>query len=211
VLVIFRFRALVGAFVGIAVGTLRPDLAHACEMAVPEEHEVDPAQVGVDVTPPDPPVVTTGVTRSYGPRSSGCTESASSCDGFGSIEFIINDPHDDRTPAESLGYKIELVGGKAPPGLHVPDKPLRAFGGENLFIHFSDPGPDDQEHFDAVFKVTAVDLAGNESEPSAAVHATHAGGDTGCALIAGRRRTPWPAFMLAVVFGAWARRRARRA
>jgi len=185
--------------------------AVACSMIALREHVIDPAELGVDVTAPEPPSATAGVSRSPGPDSAGCGKTMStSCDGSGTIHFAITPGADDRTSAEELGYSVRLVSGTPPAGLTLPDKPLLAHGANELWVFFPDPGPDDQEPFDAVFELIAVDAAGNESAPSAPVRAED-GGDTGCAVVGSvRRHRDWPALFFALGVGTLLRRRLRR-
>jgi len=202
------FRGLVGTAV-FAFSIARAGDAVACDRPGPNEHQIDPAEVDVDVTAPEPPKVTASVSRSYGPKSAGCGTAVSSCDGSGTIHFMIEPGVDDRTSSEELGYSIRLVGGKPPAGLELPDMPLIAIGGTDLWVTFPDPGPEDQEAFDGVFQLIAVDAAGNESELSAPVHVQH-GGDTGCAVVGpARPDRAWPALFFALALGALARRRLR--
>lgn len=203
-----RFRVLVGGVL-VALSLSSAGDARACSMPAPQEHVIDPAEVDVDVTAPEPPSATADVSRSYGPRSAGCGTAGSSCDGSGTIHFMIKPGVDDRTSSEKLGYSIRLVGGDPPAGLELPDMPQIATGGTDIWVHFPDPGPDDQEGFDGVFQLIAVDAAGNESELSAPVHVQH-GGDTGCAIVGSvRRHRAGPALFFALALGALARRRLR--
>lgn len=173
--------------------------ASACSLAGPAPHELDPAEVGVDVTPPTPPRAVATVTRSE-------TTNSAQCGGFGTITLTIVDAADDRTPREELGFRVVIEGGKVPPDMHVLDEPQRLFAGKNLFLHFSDPDPDDQESFAFQLRLISVDLAGNESEPSEVIGASDPGG-SGCALARGTRPSAWPGVLFAVVLAALALRR----
>ncbi len=205
-------RAFVGTLLGALCLLRFSGTARACSESGPNVHQILPSEVGVDVTPPEPPVVTTGVSRSFGPRTTGCVATAaSSCDGSGSIHFMIEPGQDDRTPAKQLGYLIHLVGGKPPPGFSAPEQALVPLEGGLLFVSFPDPGPSDQKAFDAVFELVAVDDAGNESEPSAPVHARDGGDEGGCAVRTLRSRNRiWPGMAALLALTALARRYTRR-
>lgn len=94
-----------------------------------------------------------------------------------------------------------------PPGLDVFGEPQRVFGGKDLFLRFSDPDPDDQESFGFQLRLISVDLAGNESEPSEVIVASHPGESGGCALARGAHPSAWPGLLFAFVLAALTLRR----
>src|SRR5688572_13878522 len=169
----------------VAVGLLFPGSAGACETPTPEYLEID-TSAAIDTTPPESPVLgEVRIGRSYGPRADGCSRSESSCDGSGALGVQIEPGDDDRTAPDDLGYLIRLRDGELPGAVTPSDRPVLLLGG-GLYVHFPDPGPDEQEPIDVTFEVVAVDRAGNESAPTVA-HATSPG-DEGCAF-GGRKRS----------------------
>lgn len=169
-----------GLAVGVvAVGALFPSPADACESVAPDYLQID-TPPELDTTPPEAPTLTeVRIGRSYGPRDEGCSQSASSCDGFGTVGIQIQPGKDDRTAPQDLGYLVRVRGGSLPGGATPSDRPVLLLSG-GLYVSFPDPGPDDQEPIDVTFEVVAVDRAGNESAPTVA-RATSPG-DGGCAL-----------------------------
>src|ERR1041384_5215160 len=100
----------------LAVGLLFPGSAGACETPTPEYLKVDTSPA-LDTVPPERPVVEeVRLNRSYGPRSDGCSQSSSSCDGSGSLGVQIAPGRDDRTAPNELGYLIRVRGGELPGG-----------------------------------------------------------------------------------------------
>jgi hypothetical protein len=197
---------LLGA-IGFAVLVAHSRPAHSCSRLTLEPHTTQPDEAAADSTAPEPPRIT-GVTvdRSYGPRSEGCSGgSESSCDGTGTIGFELAEGADDRTTPDQLGYRIERVAGDLPTGVVLPGA-VRAHDGW-LWLEFTDPGPDDQDEIDVTFRIVAVDLAGNESAPSARARARDPG-DEGCALARGRGGSAGP--LMALALAGWIVRRAGR-
>jgi len=122
------------------------------------------------------------------------------CGGFGTIVLTVTEAEDDRTALEQMGFRIEIEGGKVPPGLDVFDGVQRVFVGKDLFLRFTDPDPDDQESFGFQLRLISVDLAGNESEPSEVIVASDPGDSGGgCTLARGAPPSAWPAVLVAFV------------
>ncbi len=71
---------------------------------------------------------------------------------------------DDRTPPEMIGYLVVITSGSPPSNL-IPEYAIRAQEG-NLYLHWRDGNSPIQEPLGFVFTVTAIDLGGNQSEPS---------------------------------------------
>jgi hypothetical protein len=161
---------------------LVPVRSDACTVRI-LTHQIDPAEQGVDTRAPDRVVAEVGrIVR-------GRAGYVAACDHLGTIEVELVHFQDDRTPVEKLGYRVTLLDGTPPERFQVP--PYEGFfqapeevrlpviwpaGARPRFLlHWVDGAQDEQEPFDFRFVVTAVDLAGNESEPSAPIRATHPG------------------------------------
>jgi hypothetical protein len=125
------------------------------------EHEIDPD---------DPDAVAPGrvslisVVANDLDSPGGCGAS-SSCDGTGTVSIVVQ-AEDDATPPESMGFRMELVSGSLPPGLSLPDGPVRGHargdGSVGLILAWS-PRADSM---DFVVEVSAVDRAGNAGDPT---------------------------------------------
>lgn len=103
----------------------------------------------------------------------------SHADAYGSVEFNVSGAKDDHTPSDSLGFRFHLVEGQLPGGMEFPPAALVAWNRENhdsnLWFHWDDGTAWAQDPIWFKICVTAVDWAGNESEPSAAVLVEHDG------------------------------------
>lgn len=191
----------------LAVGCLLPGSAGACETPTPEYLEID-TSAAIDTTPPESPVLgEVRIGRSYGPRADGCSRASSSCDGWGALGVQIEPGYDDRTAPDDLGYRIRLRDGELPGGATPSDRPVLLLGG-GLYVHFPDPGPDEQEPIDVTFEIVAVDRAGNESAPTVA-HATSPG-DEGCAFAGQRRSGILERLVILIALSVFAVRRSHR-
>lgn len=141
----------------VTYSLIRSDPAAACVIATVYEHEIDPD---------DPDAVAPGVVSLVSidvadlGDSEGCG-SRSSCDGTGTISIVVQ-AEDDATPPESIGFMIELVSGSLPPGLSLPDGPVRGWergdGKVDLVFVWS---PEQTDSMEFVVRVSAVDGAGN--------------------------------------------------
>jgi len=97
---------------------------------------------------------------------------------FGSIGLIVSGAKDDRTPADSLGYRFIHISGKLPIGFSLPNATYLAHivGEEkHLWIYWDDGSTWNQDPIDFQIAVVAVDRGGNESPPSNAVRVFHDG------------------------------------
>src|SRR6187399_3520466 len=104
-----RRRAVGVAASLVFVALLAPVRARACEPAIPSPHVIDPAQVGVDTTPPQlgqPQVA--DIHRND--DESGCQPKCGS-DYSASITNVVSD---DMTPVNKIGYRLTTVSGTAP-------------------------------------------------------------------------------------------------
>ena len=151
------------AGLGLALAILlAPPRARACGSVGLVDHQVDPALLASDHTPPtlsSQPGVT--VSRGQGPRMDGCGQSASSCDGVGSLAIDVQ-ASDDLTPSDAIGYRLSLVAGKTPASLILPAHPIRAQVAGRIILVWDDGATDDQEGLDFTLGVAPVDAAGNQ-------------------------------------------------
>jgi len=168
-----------------------------CEIAAPEPHQIDETQKRVDSQGPSQVrIQNVVITRGRG-HALGCSD-LTSCDDLGvlSVEFSIAD--DDQTPADLMGYKLELSFGTLPEGMLLPGT-VRAKDGV-IDVAWPDGATDNQERIDFILHVTAVDLAGNAATPSEGYHVQQGGGLPTCAGGAG-------ASLFALLGLLWFRRR----
>jgi len=152
-----------------------PGRARACEPNVPSRHTIDPAQVGVDQTPPQ--LAQPNVGELHNNDVGGGCVGANKC-GWDHSATLTIFATDDMTPADHIGYRVTLVAGDASGltlGLTVPSL---ARTNDSLLLFWD--GDDD---FDFIAQLIAIDAAGNESAP-ATVHISSGGG--GCSV--GHRR-----------------------
>lgn len=158
---LLRISALVAA-THAALFLSLPGPAWACSFAL-LEHFTSADEVAVDQTPPAVPVLG-GVLMHRRPERSqnGCSQSASSCDGTGTIGISIDAAADDRTAEADMGYLIEIVGGELPDDIHLPTEPVRADESGIIWLPFADRDQD----IDVTFSVRARDLGGNLGEPA---------------------------------------------
>jgi hypothetical protein len=196
----------------VACVVLCPVRADACSFGPLETHSLDESEKAVDSTSPTALGTSSyTVERGHGPERSGCTETASSCDGTGNITLYLGEVSDDRTPEEKLGFRVELVAGNAPSNSTWPSDPnapsatVRAHVGRTLFLHFEDGEDEDQEAIDFTLRVRAVDLAGNEGPPTE-IRIRDSGSDSGCRVASGSVDLS-PVFALLLGALAWARAR----
>ena len=157
-----RISALVAA-IHAAFSISLPGHARACSFAF-LEHFVDADEVEVDTTPPAAPVIGEVLFHRRPDKSSqnGCSQSASSCDGTGTIGISIDVAADDRTAEADMGYLIEITGGEPPDDFFLPTEPVRADESGIIWFPFSDRDQD----IDFTFSVQARDLGGNVGEPA---------------------------------------------
>jgi hypothetical protein len=186
----------VGTFVLLA-GLVLPDRAHACEPALPALHTIDPAQVGVDQTPPQLLEPTVAELQTYDHGSNGCTPKCGSDHGA----RLINLGTDDMTPADRIGYRVTLVAGEARYLTTSGGSALLGAADGSLLVYWD--GDDD---FDFTLQLIAVDAAGNESAPKTV--RVFAGG--GCSVGGRRASAGLEVVMLALALVSAAARPRRR-
>lgn len=158
----------------IALALAEP-AAVACSLVGPTPLVIVPSD---DAMPPAIPMLgEPEINRGRGPRGF-LIRSSTSCDDIGWIDVSAAST-DDTTPAEELGFEVEVLDGELPDGLTLPDGPLTYFTPGTLSWTWLDGATNDQEPFSFVVAVTAVDLAGNRSD-STQVTVTDEG-HNGCA------------------------------
>ena len=132
----------------------RMRLAIACSLPGNSQHELDPAEQGVDVTPPAPPVIL-DVEIYRRPPPDACHSGGSSCDGSGMIALRFAASADDRTPPAELGVRLEGS------DLFWQQGTMRPDADGTIHLVFGDAG----QPLEETVTLRTVDLAGNESEP----------------------------------------------
>jgi hypothetical protein len=172
-----RRSALVGALAaGVALAALAPR-AGACVLEPTVLHRSDASLARIDTAAPEPPVVVAAAAY----RRSGLTCGqdvcvANNCGDLGGVGIEIAAPRDDQTPANRMGYRLELVSGVVPEELE-PLLGVALAGPAPLRLHL---GFEEVPEVDATLRMIAIDAAGNESQPSAAFALTY----DGCTLAA---------------------------
>ena len=167
----------------VSAGLVFPGRARACDVATPALHTIDPAQVGVDQTPPQLVEPAVAELRNIDHSDNGC---ASKC-GWDHSARLINLGTDDMTPADRIGYRVTLVAGDAPSLTTSGERAILGAADGSLTLYWD--GDDD---FDFTLQLIAVDAAGNESAPR-----TVRVSDGGGCSVGGRRVSD--GFALAVV------------
>ena len=172
-----------------------PGRARACSIAAPQEHTIDPAQVGVDQTPPQLAQPTVAELHNDEAVGGGCQPKC----GWDHSARLTNLATDDMTPVDRIGYRVILVAGEAPDLStgRIETQPVLART-DGLMVRWD--GDDD---FDFTVQVIAVDAAGNESAPRTVQISSG-----GCGCSAGHRGASH-AFALAVLALALVSARAR--
>jgi hypothetical protein len=154
------------------------------------------------------------VKRGQGPRSNGCSQSLTSCDGDGQIGLHFRPSTDSESGPGDVGYRIEVVAGSAPASIDIvtdPIVPTVAGNEATIYLDWDDGSTDDQESIDFSITLTPVDRNGNEGPTSAPIH-VHDGGSGGGCAIERRREADTRAAMaaLAVTMSPFLRRRWKR-
>ena len=150
----------------------------ACSM-ISTPHVLDPQEQKLDRKAPERIEASLArIVRGRGPvaHEDGIV-SVTSCDDIGSVVLALKAvPRDDRTPPDKIGYRILLVDGELPKGASLSEQATRDLTDENeLTFYWPDGATDEQEPLEFALAIVAVDLGGNESEPSAPVWIRHPG------------------------------------
>lgn len=165
-------RALLAfLFAGAVVGAAPRALA--CSLAAgPIDHEIDATLKATDTSPPSTPTIQSVVLIQDHDSPPG-----DSCGDISSLSIELGGSTDDHSPADKIGYEIEVVEGRVPSALTLPTQAQRPGPYNNsstLIFTFG------ESNEDVWFKlrVTAIDEAGNRSAPSNVVYEN--GQHTGC-------------------------------
>ena len=174
-----------------------PGRARACTPFAASLHTIDPAQVGVDQTPPRLAKPVVADLQDFDTGSSGCPAKCGSDHGA----TLTNLATDDMTPAEKIGYRVTLVAGAAQ---YLSTNAGNAADGaaDGTFRVFWDGGDD----FDFTIQLVAVDAAGNESAPQT----VRIYRDDGLCSVGGRQRNDRLALVVVALALATAAARPRR-
>lgn len=193
-------RRTLGLAVLLVLATLsfagRP---RACEPWIPEKHTLDPAQIGVDVMPPE--LAQPTVSELHKNEDTSAFECTPKC-GAGRSARLINLATDDMTPVEKIGYRVAPAGGNV---AHVSngynnDTAVLAYSvGLTVFW-------DSDDDFDFTVQVIAVDSAGNESAPRTVRISSGSGG---CSVGHRRAGDGFTLFVVALALAIAAARRRR--
>jgi hypothetical protein len=163
-----------------------PGRARACDPAFPSPHTIDPAQVGVDQTPPQLAQPMVAELQNHDVGGGGCMGTGK-C-GWEHSVILTNLATDDLTPVERIGYRVTLVAGAATFLTTGGGQPIVGSSDGSLMLFW-----DGENDFDFTLQLIAVDAAGNESEPRT-VRINQGGG--GCSIV--HRRASY-GFTLAVL------------
>jgi hypothetical protein len=170
--------------------------ADACKVGDPVPHEVDPLAAATDQEPPGTPVVdAVDVRRGVGHGRLWPLQQVTSCDDLGAVLIDVR-AEDDQTPAESLGWRREIVAGVPPEHLFAVDYDYRG----ETDLHWPDGATNEQEPLSFTVRLFAIDRAGNVSEP-VDVRVSDPPEDGGC-RIGGRGGRPGTLFTV-LVAGSW--------
>jgi hypothetical protein len=145
---------LIAAFT-CAAALLPAERGRACDPVTNTPFALDPAQVGVDQTPPALGQPTVVEVR-HDDNGEGCVTPKCGWDNSVSIRNLATD---DTTPPDRIGYRLKAIAGSAPPGLNTGDGAILAWG-DTLWLYFDGDGD-----VDFTLEIVALDAAGNESEP----------------------------------------------
>lgn len=175
-------RILGGLVVFSSFGVLATP-ARACSLAPgPTKHEIDASLAATDKQPPSKPVI-----RSVTLTQDHDSPPGDSCGDLSFFSIELDPVTDDHSPADKIGYEIEVVSGKLPKALSLPAYAVRppneysnathpvlsfVFGESNEDVRFS-------------VRVTAIDEAGNRSDASSALEETGDKELPGCAATGG--------------------------
>jgi hypothetical protein len=159
---------------------------HSVASFIERHYHFNPAAVATDKTIPSTPrAAVYSIHRGTGPTRVGEGELIStSLDQYGAVRLIVR-CHDDRSPVDSLGFRVFFVGGALPTGCSLPTRvllpsaviPRDSTGLAACLIGFSwdDGAVDAQGPFAFDVVVTTVDKGGNDSDPSEPVRVADAG------------------------------------
>lgn len=178
------------AWAGVTLSFASP--AESCRFAPPTQHTLDPAEQGVDVTPPaDVRVASFALHRG---KAFGC----SSCDDIGRVELSLVPTPDDRTDPIEMGYLVDVSPG-APVSIAAALQPVRVDRGAITLI-WNDGRALVQEPLRFTISLTAVDLAGNVSANPTVVSIVDPPMGLGCRIHRGADFVPSAALLALLGF-----------
>lgn len=158
-----RYRILVSSLwtAGSIIVLLQASPGQALLVGMPA-HELDANEVKLDKTPPGQVGISqVAITRGH-QTPAGVSQEDSDV-GSASLYLVV--PTDNRTAAQSMGYRIRVVGGCVPMRLELPSGDVRAIdlndGRSFLVLYWTDVPPPAHEPIQFQVAVAAVDLAGN--------------------------------------------------
>lgn len=184
------------------VALATPADVHACSEAMPPEYWIDQSLVGVDVEPPSAVGIDrVEVSRRRVPMADDKIPVFTCGSGSarnGGVHIRIRASEDDHAHSSDIGYRAEVVGGKAPRGL-VREPIVTDW--RTVVVRFEDR--DDDDVIDFRMRLIPVDTAGNEGPPSETFRVHDEG--VGCSAATG----PATPLALLALFALLPRRRAR--
>lgn len=188
----------------VAVHLADAPLADACSYSDPQ-HELDENEVGVDTEAPSVTVESIDIREGVPSQRTGCHSAMStSCDDIGRIRVRIAEVSDDRTPVESMGYRLIIEGDLGDTGLVLyEERTFRANDDGEFFLRFIDSDTESEGDWGFTVRVVAIDLAGNESEATPARRLEQS--SKGCSLVPARAPSSTVLPVLMALF--WMRRR----
>jgi len=127
-----------------------------------QKHSLNPDERRLDHRTPDAPQIgAVRVTRGRANPPGVWVEDSD----IGSIVIDLTAPADDRTPADSMGYRIRYAGGRLPGANLIPSDDVRALvrpdGTRYLVLYWGDGATNTQDAFQLILSIAAVDLGGN--------------------------------------------------
>jgi hypothetical protein len=159
----------------------------------------------IDVTPPAAPTVVGGEVGHYDDQDDSCNGDSGGCGQYTYLSVDVVAPEDDHSPPDRLTYAI-YVGYTAEQARDAEEISHLAYASPDLWATTLLP----LSPADVYVSVSAIDMAGNESERSdpAKIH-DEPEGDDGCAVARPNARGSWLA-LLSVALGALVLRRGWR-
>lgn len=156
---------LVSPIAAALIAFTAPADARACDTGLPAEYSLDESLVGVDVEPPTAVgIERVEVSRRRVPMADDTIPVFTCGSGSarsGGVHVRIRASEDDHAHSSEIGYRAEVVGGKAPRGLVREPVPT---DWHTVVIRFDDR--DDDDVIDFRMRLIPVDTAGNEGPPS---------------------------------------------
>lgn len=127
-----------------------------------QKHQLDPQEQRNDSRKPEAPQLgAVHVTRGRANPPGVWVEDSD----VGSIILDVTPPADNRTPADSMGYRIRYAGGRIPGANLIPTDDVRALrrpdGTHYLVLYWADGATNTQDPFQLILSIAAVDLGGN--------------------------------------------------